>query len=824
MGFRPFVAKCADICGMKGEVLNTGGLVNIVVTDTEQRIEAFLKYLIVNKPKPAEIVHIKREIITTREFEGFTILKSDEGTDDAAMIPADLAICPDCLREMYEKDNPRYMHPFISCMVCGPRFTIIDKFPYDRDNTAMVDWPMCDFCNDQYTDRSNRRYHAQTISCHDCGPVLIYKERVGRFEPFGEKIQRQVLDPIRRAGNVIMKGGVIAMKGVGGYNLIADPLNPKAVASLREIKNREQKPFAVMFKNIETIRTFCKVDEVEEELLNSSAKPIVLLERCPVSEFEDRLSESDPEAVKREWFPDERKEMASLREFKKSRFIGAFLPSMGAQHLLLDRFGVLIVTSANISDMPIILKDQEMFAFMEANPLLEGCLYNKRDIRRSVDDSVVRVVDEQPQVIRRSKGYAPVPIHVSAEPDSVAREPEKDDMVLALGGQLKNAFAVSKGHFVYLSQYFGDMDSRGTVKMYQETLDDMMAMFRISPKLLVCDMHPIYGTTLYAKKLSTKRGGIPVLQVQHHHAHICSVIAEHEISGYVIGVAMDGTGYGTDGAIWGGEFLVCRGAGFKREGHIKYIHMLGGDASVKDASKSAVCWQWAWQHGYFDEMAQSGILPVGEKEKGEGKPDEVVPDLTDIMAYAEKNGFEVEDRNTIEKALEMGINRMPSSSMGRLFDAVSALLGIKKYNDYEGQCASMLEDAAAEAQKAIAEGREPDEAGKLALDFHLQIASLIYDECCRIRLRYAVKGKLLSKVALSGGSFQNKLLMEETLRLLREGGFEVYYNVAVSPNDGGLALGQNYIGTHYLLRTANSDCSPSFLMKEGKGQGPAPGR
>lgn len=789
MGFRPFVAKCADICGMKGEVLNTGGLVDIVVTDTAGRIDAFLAYLLENKPEPAEIVHVKREILPLREFDAFTILKSDEGTDDAAMIPADLSICPNCLEEMYHKGNRRYLHPFISCMVCGPRFTIIDKFPYDRDNTAMVDWPMCDFCEGQYTDRTNRRYHAQTISCHDCGPVLIYKERVGRFQPFGEKIQRQVLDPIRRAGNVLRDGGVIAVKGVGGYNLVADPLNPEAVAKLRKIKGREQKPFAVMFKNIEAVRLFCKTDETEERLLQSSAKPIILLERYPVSEFRRRIEESNSEVVLDEWFMEGRAAGENFVEFENSRFIGAFLPSMGAQHLLLDRFGMLIFTSANVSEMPIIRKDEEMFRFMDGEPLIEGCLYNERDIRRPVDDSVVRVIDNQPQMIRRSKGYAPVPIHVVPDEEYLRRAPGKEDMLLAMGGQLKNSFVATKGNFAYMSQYFGNMDSAKTVRVSQEVMEDMLEMFRISPKLLVCDMHPLYAGTLYAKKLSFRMGKIPVLQVQHHHAHIASVMAEHGISEEIIGVAMDGTGYGTDGAIWGGEFLLCRGAEYRREGHLKYIDMLGGDASVKDAGKSALCWQMAWKKGYFHGMSI---------EDGDGQ-DEIVPDLTDIMAYADEMHFDLEERETVEKALSAGINRMSSSSVGRLFDAVAALLGIKEYNDYEGQCAIMLEDAAAAARRDIEQEKVPDRAEKLALDFHMQIASLIYDECCKIRDRYMSEGRMLTKVALSGGTFQNKILMERTLELLRGAGFEVYYNVAVSPNDGGLALGQSYIGMHYML-------------------------
>lgn len=800
VGFRPFVAKCADKYGMKGEVLNIGGLVDVVVTDTQERIDFFVERLMAEKPVPAEIVHVRRDVLPYREFDAFTILESDEGDDEAAMIPADLSLCPDCLRELYEEDNPRYRHPFISCMVCGPRYTVIDRFPYDRDNTAMIDWPMCDFCEGEYTTRTDRRYHAQTICCHDCGPVVIYKDREAKdsvttaalraaAKKNAAAAEKLGLADIERAAEALRSGGVIAMKGVGGYNLIADPLSPSAVRALREIKHREQKPFAVMFKDMETIKAFSAVNEVEEKLLESSSKPILLLEHRTPAEIRKRLGDlasgSGPAGGnldRKSWLWSERLTDEAFAEIKKSRFVGSFLPSMGAQHLLLDRFGLLIVTSANLSDMPIIKDEDEMFALMDREPLIAGCLYNERDIRVRVDDSVARVIDGQPQMIRRSKGYAPVPLYITLDPGIERRAPGKDDMLLACGGQLKNSFALSKGAFSYISQYFGDLDSLENQKIYAENVDRMATMFRTKPQLVVCDMHPLYATTAFAESYAKEHGDLPVIRVQHHHAHVASVMAEHSLKGAVIGVSMDGTGYGTDGAIWGGEFLLCEGAEMKRMAHLKYVDMIGGDSSMKDAAKTSLCFREA----YAD--AGMGCDDAGVRE--------LAVNLGDILKYAAEHNLpklkNPGEEELVKAAIRTKTNVIKSSSMGRLFDSVSALLGICPYNEYEGQCAILLEDAAARAMRA--EPEEASEADRLALDFHMQVASLIYDECCKIRQESGAK-----QVALTGGVFQNKILTEQCLKLLRGGGFDVYYNVSVSPNDGGIALGQNYVGMYHLM-------------------------
>ena len=743
VGFRPYVAKTAEAIGMKGEVLNIGGLVEINVTDTAERITYFIDRLIADKPEPAEIVHIRRSPAEFREYSGFTIISSDRGDDEAAMIPADLAICPNCLRELYDRHDTRYQHPFISCMVCGPRYTIIDRIPYDRENTSMVDFPMCRYCEDQYTDLHDRRHHAQTISCHGCGPQLLWKTRTTSCDMTyvpedmtGDEHRSRNSAILDSAADILKNGGVIAFKSVGGYNLVADPLCDEAVHKLRTIKKRESKPFAVMFRDLDEIRSFSYISDTETKLISSSARPIILLEH----------RESDS------------------AEINRSRFTGSFLPSFAAQYMLLDRISPLIFTSANLSDMPMIKDESEMFDMFEKEPLIDGVLYNTRRILLRADDSVARVIDDQPQMIRRSKGYAPVPLYMNSGRGSV----------FATGGQLKNSFALTKGSFAYVSQYFGDMDTIENQTLYEESLRHVENLFRIKPELIVCDMHPLYFTTGFAERYSAEHD-IPLIKVQHHHAHVASVIAENDLDGDVIGISFDGTGYGTDGAVWGGEFFLCNKGDSRRISHLKYVDLIGGDSSAKDAMRSALGYIHAFDTGYMSHASDVSSCH------------EIPVDISDIIEYGRGSVLDLPNASTALKAIENSINTIRSSSMGRLFDGVSALLGIKTYNDYEGQCAIMLEDAAAFALKHPGASRQCD----LALSFHNRITDMIVEQCIAARSEYGAH-----QVALTGGTFQNKILMESTLAKLRSSGFTPYYNISVSPNDGGLALGQAYIATH----------------------------
>jgi len=766
VGFRPYVAKTAEAFQMKGTVLNIGGLVEITVTDTVERISAFLHALIENKPGPSEIVHVKREVIDYRDFDDFTIIASDAGGDEAAMIPADLAICPNCLEELYDAGNPRHQHPFISCMVCGPRYTIIDRIPYDRDNTSMIDFPMCDFCDGEYTDLHDRRYHAQTISCHECGPQLIWKGA-------GSDSLTNDSAILAHAAEILKNGGVLLFKSVGGYNLVADPLNDTAVSKLRRIKNREAKPFAVMFRNIDQIKDFCHVDPVEEKLLSSSARPILLLEH--------KLTDIDPAACRSAY----NRASADFDELKRSRFIGSFLPSFAAQYMLLDRISPLIFTSANLSDMPMIIDDNEASEMMDKHPEIDGMIYNLRQIRVRVDDSVTRVIDGQPQMIRRSKGYAPVPLFVNVDRSSAddrksnAGSTPAPLQILAAGSQLKNSFALTKDSFVYMSQFFGDMDTIENQNIYEENVDRLKNLFRIKPNAVVCDMHPLYFTTQFAEKYAADND-LPLIKVQHHHAHVASVMAENDLQGKVIGVSFDGTGYGTDGTIWGGEFFLCDGAAAERIAHLRYVDMIGGDSSVKDAVRSAL----SYIHAY-DNTATSNSVD----DPANNNPHSITLDLSDIIEYGRERLLAKPEAKLVMPALKAGINTVKSSSMGRLFDAVSALLGICDFNSYEGQCAILLEDAAAFAQKHPGERKDCD----LALSFHERIIRMIVEQCQIARNKYGAE-----QVALTGGTFQNRILMEGVLEKLRADGFKPYYNISVSPNDGGIALGQAYIAMHSL--------------------------
>ena len=424
-----------------------------------------------------------------------------------------------------------------------------------------------------------------------------------------------------------------------------------------------------------------------------------------------------------------------------------------------------------------------MFEMMDREPLIAEAFYNERKIRVSVDDSVVRVIDDQPQMIRRSKGYAPVPLYLEGA----------EGQIFASGAQLKNSFSLSKGPFAYMSQYFGDLDTVESQKIYSDNVERMKGLFRISPDMVVCDMHPLYHTTKFAEEYA-ESNQLPIMKVQHHHAHIASVMAEHNIQDDVIGVSFDGTGYGTDGKVWGGEFLYCKGSEFKRMSHLKYVKMIGGDSSMKEAWKSALSYIHAYGSGYLEEpddenaaiVENADVNADADNLKNDGDDSrEVTVDITDIINYAEMFGtLEHREMEFTEKVLAGGINVIESSSMGRLFDGVAAMLGLCDYNSYEGQCAMLLEDAAARAMN------EPgaSEEDQLALEFHMQIVDIIMEECRKISEETECR-----KVALSGGSFQNKIIMEEVLERLRSEGFDPYYNISVSPNDGGIALGQTYI-------------------------------
>lgn len=724
IGFRPLVYHIAKKYGIFGTVRNLGGQVEIIVQSTKENIEDFLQELKKNNNKDYEIVEIHIEDIKKKKFKNFQILNSKDN-DEIAIIPPDLPICLQCEKELYTKKDRRFKNPFISCMICGPRYTIIENLPYDRNNTTMKDFNMCPSCIKEYTSPESRRFHAQTISCNDCGPYLILDDL--RDE-----------EAFEAAISIIKKGGILAVKGIGGYHFACSPFIEETVMNLRKLKGREEKPFAVMFESLNSVKEYCIFSEDERALLESKARPIVL------------LSVTD-------------KKIANSTN-KGSLYCGAFLPYTPVQIMLTNRCGPLIMTSANISNKPIIRDDYEMLSVK--SPYLNGVLYNTRKILRSVDDSVVKIIDKKvPQMIRRSRGYVPYPIFLS--------DIYKDKQIFAAGSDLKAAFCLYKKGHAFVSQYFGDLGEKTILDEYANAVEDLSDLLKIDPDIAVCDMHPNYFSSRLANNL-----GIPVLYVQHHHAHIASVMAEHNLKEKVIGVAFDGTGYGTDGNIWGGEFLVCDGGEFSRVAHLSYIPLLGGDKSMKDAKKTATC----------------------------------------FLINARIERYIKDERSTIIKAaLKNNINTVLSSSMGRLFDAVASILDIGDENSYEGECAINLEKAAVLALrkniepvklnfevvdkgdminigtesllKEICRLKADKDIGALALGFHYAVADIVLKICEIIRNRQNI-----NKVALSGGVFQNTVLMERVLNILREKEFEVYYNVVVPPNDGSISLGQTFIG------------------------------
>jgi len=734
VGFRPYVARLARKHGLTGSVKNAGGGVYIEACGEEAALDAFIRDVRRDPPPGSHITGIDAQAGGLRELsehhpalQEFLIQPSSE-TESVAMPAADIAVCTDCLHELFRPGDPRHRNPFISCTYCGPRFSILKSLPYDRDRTSMDRFPMCELCGEQYTDEGDRRYHAQTVCCNACGPRLYGLGRVNRRLTGEEALQGAV--------SALAEGGIAAIKGIGGYHFACGAKDAGAVRRLRALKGREAKPFAVMFGALAELKAHCEVSPAEEALLTSPARPIVLLTRKASSKIDPGV-------------------------YGSSRYLGAFLPYTPLQHLLFQTLGPLVMTSANLSGLPILKDDAEAEAFFKAHEGLSFLLGHDRPILRRLDDSVTAVTDGEPQILRRARGYVPLPAA-----KALGKRP-----LIACGAHQKSAVCVSNGAYLYPGAELGDLDTLEAGRAFAENAADLPGVLRVTPALAVCDLHPDYASTHYAKNL-----GLPVLPVQHHFAHIASVMAEHGLTEPVIGVAFDGTGYGGDGTVWGGEFLIASPAGFTRAGHLKAAKFLGTDASVRQGWKSAACL-------LFD----AGLPPA---------------DVRGALVHA---------------ALREGINVIRSSSMGRVFDAVSALLGVCEESAYEGQCAIELENAAAlwakeapplpyavaedsgltvdlaPAVGALMEARAQNRPVQLlARRFHATAAAVIADVCERLREQTGI-----AAVALSGGVFQNRILLTEATALLRAAGFTVYVNRAVPPGDGGVALGQAYIGGFY---------------------------
>lgn len=747
VGFRPFVYSQALRYGLVGFVFNNSIGVTIEVEGEAQAIDAFQMALREELPPLARIDTLASEPLPLCHETTFQIVHSEAGEERHALIAPDAATCDDCLRELFDPADRRYRYPFINCTNCGPRFTIIQDVPYDRDKTTMRPFPMCSSCQHEYEDPLNRRFHAQPNACPVCGPhvSLLTRGEDGTVQPV------VCQDPITQAAHLLAAGTIVAVKGLGGYHLACDALNEEAVRRLRQRKQREAKPFALMVPDIATARQLCVVSKAEAQLLQARHRSIVLLRRRDDSPVASAVAPAYDS-------------------------LGLMLPYTPLHHLLLhdltvifqsERPTVLAMTSGNLSEEPIAYRDEDAWERLQS--IAEAFLIHNRDIYMRCDDSVVRVTSDGEQFLRRSRGYAPEPIALSFD---------LPVPLLACGAHLKNTFCLGKGRQAFVSHHIGDLENLETLLSFREGIQHFQRLFDILPEAIAYDLHPEYLATKYALETAIPQK----IGVQHHYAHIASVIAEHGITEPVIGVAADGTGYGTDGAIWGCEIMVADLLHFRRLTHLAYVPLPGGEQAVRQP--------WRMGAVYLSRAYGDAFIDL---------------DIPFVQTINRARW------HTLSQMIEKGINCPQTSSLGRLFDAVAALLGLHTAEVvYEGQAAIALEMLAATCRDQVTSYPCCQQRGKPALldvtplitsivedilrgapaaciarRFHLSIAEMLAEACVRARQQVG-----LYKVALSGGVFQNRLLLEQLMINLAERAFRVFINHHVPPNDGGISLGQ----------------------------------
>ena len=761
VGFRPTVSRHAVSNGIRGNVCNKGPYVEIYAQGSGAQVDGFLKDLEERPPKRAAILKINTEDIPAEnapQFWAFDIIESEK-TKGEIFVSPDIAICDECKEEMYNSKDRRYLHPFINCTCCGPRMTILDSLPYDRERTSMKEFPMCPDCAEEYDDPKTRRYDAQPVCCNACGPEVYL---IGR----GERGR----DAVTYTRKVIHDGGIVAIKGIGGFHLCCDATNEETVSRLRMLKHRPAKPFAVMAKDETVVKRECIVTPEQEQILTGHQKPILLLDRRSNGGQTEKLAPSVAPGNPK---------------------VGVMLPYAPVQLLLfqyddgIEMPDLLVMTSGNTSGAPICRDDEE--AITELSHLCDAILSHNRKIRIRADDTVMDFYKNEPYMIRRSRGYAPLPFMTSTD---------WKGQVLAVGGELKNTFCIGVDSRFYPSPYVGDLEDLRTVKALQETIHRFQTLLEVEPQVVVCDLHPKYNSTVVAENL-----GFPMLQVQHHYAHVLSCMTENDCQEPVIGVSFDGTGYGTDGTIWGGEILLADYQNFIRFGSITPFLQIGGDASAKEGWRIAV----SMIYGYI---------------KNREKAWEIIEKLGLCSEQESKVQFTMADRK---------INAVMSTSAGRLFDAVSAILGIRRQSSFEGEASTALQFAAeafeqknesvknetwSKMQSVIleSEGRcilntealvqlivetklQGAGSGALAYLFHQTLAEQIVAVCMEAR-----KSSGRNKVALSGGVFQNRLLLRLTEERLGQEGFEVLRHHMIPPNDGGIAIGQAAYGMNRLQK------------------------
>jgi len=735
VGFRPFVYQLASRHGLSGHVANTPIGVEIEVEGTEADIDIFTRAVVTEHPPLAYIASVRWEEIEPTHEPRFSIVESRAGSKRSALISPDVCICPDCLSEMRDPTNRRFRYPFINCTNCGPRYTIIQDIPYDRAATTMRTFTMCRACQEEYDDPANRRFHAQPNACWACGPRTSLHGRDGRAI--------QCEDPAQSSIELLHQGKILAIKGLGGFHLVVDASNHPAVVRLRKRKHREEKPLAVMVRDMDVAHTIAHISAEEAALLCSRQRPIVLLKK-------------------------RRSHGLSSQVAPMNRYLGVMLPYTPLHYLLMDGpYKALIMTSGNMTEEPICIDNDAAFSRLKG--IVDFFLMHNRDIYLRSDDSVLRVMHGIPRQIRRSRGYVPMPIFLGGELKMLPS-------VLAVGGELKNTICLTKENRAFLSQHIGDMENLETFEFFSLTVSHLSRILEIEPEVVACDLHPDYLSTRFARKQKK----CAVAAVQHHHAHIVSCMAEHGLNGPVIGVAMDGTGLGLDGHIWGGEVIVSDLASFVRKAHLEYVRLPGGDAAAKNPWRMALIYLYQ---------------AYGE-------------DLFNLSIPFARNLNQAEASIVLQMALK-GVNSPLTSSCGRLFDAVSALLGLRSTIAYEGQAAVELEmaqtgknggvypwcvtveegvwilDTAGIIRGIVKDIEKREGRGAIARRFHNTLIRMIEDVCLRTREQTGIE-----QVALSGGAFQNATLLTGVSRTLKNGGFSVYAHARVPANDGGLCLGQ----------------------------------
>lgn len=738
VGFRPFVYNLASKLNLKGWVNNNSEGVYIDLEGNEAALDIFIDELHNYPPPLAKIDSILIEDKPKIGYDLFSIKESEIKEERITLISPDIATCQDCINDIRDLHNRRYKYPFTNCTNCGPRFSIIKSIPYDRDKTTMNKFKMCNECHDEYTNPSNRRFHAQPNACSHCGPEIWITDKDGH------NIDTGSIDAIEWTKVKLQQGSIFAIKGLGGFHLVCDAKNAQAVKTLRERKHRPFKPFAVMAKDIETILKYCPVNDKEKAILTGIRKPIVLLKR--------NLAYDLPYEVA-----------------PNQNTLGVMLPYTPLHELLLaNGSDILVMTSANVNGLPLEYSNES--ALNNLKDIVDYFLLHNRDIYIPVDDSVVKVVDNDEIMIRRARGYVPAPLRTHGIKN-----------ILACGSNMKNTFSIAKEDFLFISQHNGDLENLETIEHYKKNIDHFKNIFSFTPQYIACDMHPGYASTDYANTYN-----LPIVNVQHHHAHIASCMFENNIKEKIIGVSFDGTGYGTDGKIWGGEFLICDYSNFKRAAQLQYVNMPGGDKAIMEPWRLAVTYILKYEN----------LIPDWEKL---------------VEKFYGFKGI------SLASIINKNINCIETSSMGRLFDAAASIAGVRNSITYEGQASiefeALIDEKVLDYYQYDTEVKDgiiiinPGKtltglisdrltgipAATMATKFHNSVINFSVDVLLRLR---SISN--LNKVALSGGVFQNTYLLKNLCKRLKEECFHVYIQKSIPSNDGGISLGQIVIANEKL--------------------------